>query len=60
MAVAGCMEEPVQARELQKVWRDLDALVGSTVCTHCKQKLTSAFFISYCRMLAVCLMGSDG
>jgi hypothetical protein len=60
MAVAGCIAERVQAQELQTVWPDLDALVGSTVCTQCRQKLASACFISYCRMLAVCLMVSDG
>src|SRR5579864_1771154 len=53
-----CMEEPVQALELPKVWRDLDVPVGNTVCTLRRQGPSTASFTSCCKMLEDCSCGS--
>jgi hypothetical protein len=57
-AAAGCVEERVRARELRKVWRDLDVHVGNTVCTPRRQRPSAASFTSCWRMLEDCLTGS--
>ena len=57
-AAAECMEERVRARELRKVWRDLDVHVGNTVCTPRRQRPSTATFTNCCRILEDCSHGS--
>jgi hypothetical protein len=52
MAAAGCMEEPVQGHELQRVWRGPAEHVGSTVGTPRRRRPSSFSFVSYSGMLA--------